>query len=100
MGNISQSSKRSALKGFDVYFQHEQKQNKMKVEFIPIKDVQPNFYEEVLIIKDGNINTIQVAKYDKIETNKNGNEYLFYDGIKSNFTISHWLPKGVLKINK
>jgi hypothetical protein len=28
MGNISQSSKRSALKGFDVYFQHEKKMNK------------------------------------------------------------------------
>ena len=30
MGNISQSSKRSALKGFDVYFQHEKKMNKNK----------------------------------------------------------------------
>lgn len=30
MGNISQSGKRRALKEFDVYFNHEQKQNKMK----------------------------------------------------------------------
>ena len=35
MGNISQSSKRSALKGFDVYFQHEQK---MSVKRNDMKD--------------------------------------------------------------
>lgn len=36
MGNISQSSKRSALKGFDVYFQHEKKMNNKKEGFIEL----------------------------------------------------------------
>ena len=41
MGNISQSSKRSALKGFDVYFQHEKKMN--ETERTPVNKRDDDF---------------------------------------------------------
>ena len=56
MGNLSQSSKRRAEKEFDVYFNHEQKQNKMKTEYRIItkiidKPTRSIYQSQQLIIK-------------------------------------------------
>jgi len=85
MGNISQSSKRSALKGFNVYFQHEKKMNKQKykiqdlVECICSNPNIPNrqYYISDIHKQDDGSSSIQLIE----EYDDNGNlmsrEYFF-----------------------
>jgi hypothetical protein len=72
----------------------------MKVLMIDINDFQPNMGESVLIVTHCNINNIQTATYHKIEITSLGTEYLFYDGISSSITPTHWIPKSRIEIPK